>query len=162
MAVWYEVEKTATGIHDFMECNWCFHDFVIERETYFPQRGIVELFMKYDELEGSVMLRFIGVKDFHFPAVDEECSELSEASLKLTETGDFIWLSEELYYDIEKVKETAAWVKAGSVLWAVTDDRGVPAEMPENKLEQTWNVYGKIEQKHFSAKPFDGDSTCLE
>ena len=30
MAVWYEVEHSEKGIHNFMECNWHFHDFKIE------------------------------------------------------------------------------------------------------------------------------------
>lgn len=33
MGVWYEVEKTPNGINDFMECNWEFHDFTIDRIT---------------------------------------------------------------------------------------------------------------------------------
>lgn len=57
MAVWYEVEKNTEGIYNFLECNWCFHDFWIDKIEYHRTEKIVEIFMKYDELKGSVILR---------------------------------------------------------------------------------------------------------
>ena len=61
MAIWYEVEHSKKGIHNFMECNWHFHDFKIERVHYLPDSLTAELFLKYDKLEGSVILRFLNV-----------------------------------------------------------------------------------------------------
>ena len=31
MAVWYEVEKSQAGIKNFLDSNWSFHDFRIEK-----------------------------------------------------------------------------------------------------------------------------------
>ena len=61
MAVWYEVERSGTGIENFMECNWRFHDFKIERAVYLPENRSAELFLKYEETKGSVILRFLNV-----------------------------------------------------------------------------------------------------
>ena len=43
------------------------------------------------------------------------------------------------------------------VLWAITDSDGIPIEMPPERIDQVWNVWGKMEEKHFDLKAFDGD-----
>ncbi len=46
MAIWYEVEHSEKGIHNFMDCNWHFHDFKIERVNYLPDSYTAELFLQ--------------------------------------------------------------------------------------------------------------------
>lgn len=35
MAIWYEVEKSEDGIYNFLECNWRFHNFSIDKIKYY-------------------------------------------------------------------------------------------------------------------------------
>ncbi|MBD5083282.1 MAG: hypothetical protein HDT34_03880 [Clostridiales bacterium] len=51
MAVWYEVEKTEKGIENFLESNWVFHDFTLERIEYITEKDLVEIFLRYDTMD---------------------------------------------------------------------------------------------------------------
>ncbi len=44
MPIWYEVEHSETGIYNFMECNWQFHDFKIERISYLSKKTQLNYF----------------------------------------------------------------------------------------------------------------------
>jgi hypothetical protein len=94
MAIWYEVEKTENGIYNFMECNSCFHDFKIVRADYDPENDhTLELFLLYDELEGSIILRFIDVHNMH---INMDCSlgwpdDIWESVLIILENSHFLW-----------------------------------------------------------------------
>ena len=41
----------------------------------------------------------------------------------------------------------AGVMKAERLFWAVTDAEGNPVEMPQNRMDQVWNVYGVTEEK---------------
>lgn len=160
MAIWYEVEYSETGIHNFMECNWQFHDFSIERVTYLPDENTTELFLKYDELKDSIILRFIDVQAMNVVVkVDCGCSdEIMGSVLLLTENGQFLWSDNDTWGDkskdhIEELKKESSWVQAENIIWAITDEYGNPTEMPAYKFDQTWIIYGKTEHHHFDLTP---------
>ena len=48
MSIWYKVNATEQGITDFLDCNWGFHDFRIERVSFIPRSDTCEVFLKYD------------------------------------------------------------------------------------------------------------------
>ena len=100
MAIWYEVEHSEKGIYNFMECNWCFHDFKIERVSYLPD-NTAELFLKYDELEGSVILRFIGVHSMNVTVQAEfgYISDIMGSVLLLLENGQLLWIDDDSWGD---------------------------------------------------------------
>lgn len=160
MAVWYEVLHTEKDILNFMECNSHFHDFKIERVSYNPDSNIAELFLKYDELEGSVILRFVGVCSMNVNIQVEfgDADEIAGSVLLLTEKGQFIWIAEDSWGDksmehIEELKQSSSWIQAERLIWATTDKEGKPTELPADKIDQTWDIYGKIEHHHFDLTP---------
>ena len=160
MAIWYEVEHSEAGIYNFMECNSHFHDFKIARVSYDPDCYTVELFLLYDELERSIILRFINVQKMY---VSMETSfglmnEIEGSVLLLTENGQFLWITDDIWGDqskdhIEELKEEASWVQAERIIWAMTDSRGLPSELPADMIDQTWMIYGKEEHHHFELIP---------
>jgi len=163
MAIWYEVEKTENGIYNFMECNSCFHDFKIVRSDYDPENDhTLELFLLYDELEGSVILRFIDVHNMH---INMDCSlgwpdDIWESVLIILENSHFLWsenyqYKEESAKHVDKLKECDySWVECERIIWSMTDKDGNPAELPAHVIDQTWNICGKVEQHHFDLKPY--------
>ena len=162
MAVWYEVEHSKKGIHNFMECNWHFHDFTIERVNYLPDSRSAELFLKYDELEGSVILRFIDVHSMNINIqVYMGCtSDIEGSVLLLLKNGQFLWIDDDSWGDqsidhIEYLKKESSWIQAERLIWATTDSKGNPTELPKDKIDQTWRIFGKIEHHHFDLTPFD-------
>ena len=161
MPIWYEVEHSKTSICNFMECNWHFHDFKIERVCYLSDENITELFLKYDELENSIILKFINVQAMNIAVkVDFGCAdEIMGSVLLLTENKQFLWIDNDSWGDksehhIEELKKDSSWIQAENIIWAVTDKYGNPTEMPTNKIDQTWNVYGKTEHRHFNLTPY--------
>ena len=163
MAVWYEVEHSEKGIYNFMECNCHFHDFKIECVNYISDSCTAELFLKYDELEGSVILRFIGVHSMNISVhVDMGwTSDIMGSVLLLLDNGQFLWIDDDSWSDqsidhIEELKKESSWIQAERLIWATTDSNGNPTELPADKIDQTWNIYGKIEHHHFDLTPFDG------
>ena len=162
MAVWYEVEHSEKGIQNFMECNWHFHDFKIERVNYMPDRYTAELFLKYDELEGSVILRFIDVHhmDINIRVAMGFVSEIMGSVLLFLENGQFLWIEDDKWGDqsidhIDELKKESSWIQAERLIWATTDSDGNPTELPADKIDQTWSIYGKIEHHHFDLTPLD-------
>ena len=162
MAIWYEVEHSEKGIHNFMECNWHFHDFKIERVHYLTDSHTVELFLKYDELEGSVILRFICVHSMNLSVhVDMGWTyDIMGSVLLLLENGQFLWIDDDSWGDqsmdhIEELKKESSWIQAERLIWATTDSNGNPTELPADKIDQSWSIYGRIEHHHFDLTPFD-------
>lgn len=163
MAVWYEVERTKEGIYNFMECNMRFHDFAISRVSYDPDENMAEIFLKYDELKDSVILRFLNVHSMSV-AVNVDCRYICDIStmsaLFLLENGDFLWIEddgtwgEKAFDHIEELKEDSSWIQAERIIWAMTDEHGQPTELPARVIDQIWNVYGKIEHHHFDLMPY--------
>ncbi|MBQ9743875.1 MAG: hypothetical protein IJW19_01995 [Clostridia bacterium] len=161
MAIWYEVEHSETGIHNFMECNYHFHDFKIERVSYLSDKNTTELFLKYDELENSIILKFVNVQAMNIAVkVDFGCSdEIMGSVLLLTENGQLLWIDNDSWGDkseqhIEELKKDSSWIQAESIIWAVTDEYGKPTEMPANIIDRTRIVYGKTEHHHFDLTPY--------
>ena len=161
MPIWYEVEHSKAGIYNFMECNWHFHDFKIERVCYLSDENITELFLKYDELENSIILKFMNVQAMNIAVkVNFGCAdEIMGSVLLLTENKQFLWIDNDSWGDkseqhIEELKKDSSWIQAENIIWAVTDKHGNPTEMPTNKIDQTWNVYGKTEHRHFNLTPY--------
>ena len=160
MAVWYEVLHSKKDIYNFMECNWHFHDFRIERVSYIPDSNTAELFLKYDELEGSVVLRFVGVISMSVNIQVEfgYVNDIMGSVLLLTEKGQFIWIADDSWGDqsvehIEELKKNSSWIESERLIWATTDKDGIPTELPVDKIDQTWNIYGKIKHRHFDLTP---------
>ena len=161
MAIWYEVEHSKAGIYNFMECNYCFHDFKTERIHYSPEDNSAELFLKYDELKGSIILRFL---DIHSMRVTIEADygyqeELQGSVLLLLDDGQFLWIGSDTWGEqsnthIDELKKEYSWVQAEKIIWAVTDNHGLPTEMPTDKIDQVWSIYGKTEYHHFDLTPF--------
>ena len=158
MAKWYEVEKTEKGIKEFLECNWEFHDFRAVKIEYVPGMDMVEIFLQYDTGCEGVLLRFAWIKDMHINTQhDFDADWICGSSLVLLENGSLIWLDEEFPENkLEEVKKFATWIEAERMFWAVTDETGNPIEMPENRINQVWNTYGKMEEKHFELMEFKG------
>ena len=161
MPIWYEVEHSKAGIYNFMECNWHFHDFKIERVCYLSDENTTELFLKYDELENSIILKFINVQAMNIAVKVNFCctDEIMGSVLLLTENGHLLWIDNDSCGDkseqhIEELKKDSSWIRAERIIWAVTDKHGNPTEMPANKIDQTWNVYGKTEHHHFDLTPY--------
>ena len=160
MAIWYEVEHSEKGIRNFMDCNWHFHDFKIERVNYLPDSYTAELFLKYDELEGSIILRFIGVHSMNI-AIQVELgytSDIMGSVLLLLENGQLLWITDDSWGDqsihhIENLKKESSWIQAERLIWAITDNHGNPTELPADKMDQTWHTYGRTEHHHFDLMP---------
>lgn len=165
MAVWYELEKSEKGIRNFLESNWEFHDFRLERIVYVPGKDFVEIFLKYDTLTEGVLLRFVGIHGVHIDPRndgDYNMAWLSGSTVLLLENNSVIWLDDDEWRDhsrehLDEMKESTTWVEARNVFWAVTDADGNPVEMPLNRINQVWNIYGVQKEKHFELKEFGGD-----
>lgn len=165
MAVWFELEKTEKGIRDFLESNWDFHDFRLERIEYIPGRDLVEIFLKYDTLAEGVLLRFVGIHDVRIDIqnnCDYDTAWLNGSVVLLLENDSVIWLDDDGWGSsskehLDEMKESTTWVEARNVFWAVTDADGNPVEMPSSRINQVWNIYGVKKEKHFELKEFDGD-----
>lgn len=152
MSVWYKVNATEQGITDFLDCNWGFHDFRIERVTFVPESDTCEVFLKYDTGKEGVVLRFSKLRGM-FIRVDEDYLDawLFGSTLLLQENGTMRWIAADDVSAEEAAACTfATWVEADQLLWAVTDGDGQPIEMPSDCLHQLWNVDGKDIEKQFS------------
>ena len=161
MAIWYTIEHTKESINNFMEFNYHFHDFSIEKVTYIPDENVAELFLKYDELKDSIILRFINVHGMNVSVkVDCGCAdEIMGSVLLLTDNNQFLWIDSDVWGEqseqhIEEFKKECSWIQAENIIWALTDENGNPTEMPPYKIDQTWNIYGKIEHRHFDLIPY--------
>ena len=162
MAIWYEVEHSEKGIRNFMDCNWHFHDFTIERVNYLPDSYTAELFLKYDELEGSVILRFVNVRSMNVNIQVNTgwINDIVGSVLLLLENGQLLWIDDDRWKDqsidhIEELKKESSWVQAERLIWAITDSNGNPKELPAGKIDQKLDIYGKIEHHHFELTPLD-------
>lgn len=151
MAIWYKVEKTKQGIKDFLDCNWGFHDFRIERVEYVAGNDMVEIFLRYDTRKEGVRLRFVGLSGVHiYVDLDYEADWLYDTTLLLRDDGDLQWFAAEDVNEVEAENPTfCTWVKSNEMIWAITDGEGQPVEMPADRLNQVWHDYGKTTQKHF-------------
>lgn len=163
MAVWYEVEQSKQGIKDFMECNWSFHDFRIERVSFLPGKNCVELFLLYDTRKEGMLLRFLNPRGMNVAVdVDYEASWLFGASLMM-EDNSLVWIAADCIDGdneyLEDMKKHLTWVQADALVWAVTDCYGNPVECPVTRLDQIWNMYGEKTEKHFRFKEYVHDET---
>ncbi|MCQ2428382.1 MAG: hypothetical protein MJ137_08320 [Clostridia bacterium] len=154
MAIWYRVKKDEKHMNDFMQCNWGFHDFKIRKIEYLPDDGTLEMFLLYDELEGSVILKFFNVTDLHIAVPDSAYLNYIEGgTLFLNDSEHFVWTDGEGQF--EEQKNISTWIESEEIYWAVCNKYGLPDEMPKNKIDQTWNIWGKTEQKHFELTPYE-------
>ena len=162
MPIWYEVEHSKAGIYNFMECNWHFHDFKIERVSLLSNENTVEIFLRYDELEGSVILRFVNVHSMNvnFKVEFGSSEGIMGSVLLLTDNSRLLWIADDSWGNqsaqhIDELKNEISWVEAENIIWAVTDENGKPAEMSASKIDQVWNIYGKTEYHHFDLMPYN-------
>lgn len=161
MAIWYMVEQSTQGIKDFMECNWSFHDFRIERVSFIPGKDCVELFLLYDTRKDGVLLRFLNPHGMSVNVdIDYEADWLLGASL-MKEDDTILWIAaDNIDLDneyLEDLKKHLTWIQAEKLIWAVSDGNGKPVEMPATRLNQIWNDYGVKIEKHFQFKEFVQD-----
>lgn len=163
MAIWYEVEKTEKGLDDFLESNWAFHDFRPERVEYVPSKDMVEIFLRYDTRKEGVLLRFAWIHSMGVNTKrDYEAEWLNGSVALLLDNHTIIWLDDddwgkESKNHLDEIKSYTTWVEAERVFWAITDGDGNPVEMPSDRIDQIWSVYGKQIEKHFDLNPFVGD-----
>lgn len=163
MAVWYEMEKSEKGIENFLDSNWGFHDFRPEKIEYISGKDCVEIFLKYDTMDEGVLLRFAWIHNVHInPNRDYDGEWLSGCITLLLENNNIIWLADDEWGNqtrehLNEVKKYTTWVEAERIFWAITDADGNPVEMPQNRIHQIWNIYGKLEEKHFELQEFHGD-----
>ena len=163
MAVWYEVEKSEKGIKNFLESNWSFHDFRPERVEYVPGKDMVEIFLKYDTGDQGVLLRFTWIQDLHVNIDrDYDAEWLNGSVALLLENNKIIWLDDDGYGEesnehLDIIKTYTTWVECERIFWAITDANGNPIEMPSDRIDQIWNIYGKEVEKHFDLQEFNGD-----
>lgn len=152
MAIWYKVEKTEQSINDFLDCNWGFHDFRIERVEYVAGNDMVEIFLRYDTGKEGVRLRFVGLSGVHiYVNLDYEADWLYGTTLLLRNDGDLQWFAAEDVSEAEAENPTfCTWVKSSEMTWAVTDGEGRPVEMPADRFNQVWHNHGETIEKHFS------------
>lgn len=151
VAIWHKVNATEQGVADFLDCNWGFHDFRIERVSFIPKSDTCEVFLKYDTGKEGVILRFSKLHDL-FIRVDEDYLEawLFGSTLLLQENGAIRWIAADDVTEYELESCTfATWVEADQLIWAVTDGDGQPIEMPAKRLHRVWNDCGKRVEKHF-------------
>ena len=155
MAVWHKVIRDEEYLKTFMEMNWEFHDCREERITYIAETNSVEIFLKYDTGAEGVLIQFKDVHGFNVRVgKDYEAEWIGGVSCLLLPGNSFLWIVEdELSLDkseqIEEAKKYCTWVEAESIIWAVTDGEGNPIDMPEDRINQTWNVWGETVEKHF-------------
>lgn len=162
MAIWYEVEKTEKGIKDFLESNWCFHDFRPECVQYIPGKDMAEIFLKYDTMKEGVLLRFAWIHGMGVNTErDYDAEWLFGAAAVLLENQTILWFDNDSRDNkskehLEDIKASTTWVESERIFWAVTDGEGNPTEMPSDRIDQEWNTLGKKTRKHFDLKPFTG------
>ena len=163
MAVWYEMEKSEKGIENFLGSNWEFHDFRLEKLEYIPGKDCIEIFLKYDTMDEGVLLRFVRIHNLHLNTNKDCVTEwLSGSIVLLLENNVIIWLDDDEWgrntrEHLKEAKEYTTWIEAERIFWAITDADGNPVEMPQNRIHQIWNIYGKTEEKHFELQEFHGD-----
>ncbi len=163
MAIWYEVEKSAEGIKNFLESNWDFHDFRPERVEYIPGKDLVEIFLKYDTGDTGVLLRFAWIHGVHINTKRNYDGEwLSGSVAFVLENNAIIWLDDDEWGNqsrehLDEIKKYATWVEAEKIFWAITDADGTPVDMPQDRMIQTQVIYGVEETKYFDLKEFSDD-----
>lgn len=163
MAIWYEMEKSPKGISNFLNSNWGFHDFRLEKVEFIPGKDCVEIFLKYDTGNEGVLLRFAWIQDMHIQTKrDYDVDWIFGCVLIPVENNCFIWLDDDTWGKssvdhLDELKAYTTWVEAERLFWAITDGDGNPVEMPPDRIDQTWNSYGKILHKHFDLNEFRGD-----
>lgn len=156
MAIWYEVEKNEQGMKDFLDCNWCFHDFRPESISFVPGKDMVEILLQFDTRTEGVLLRFVGVHNFHVNIHrDYEADWMSGSTLKLLENGCLIWFDDDNASDIIDLTRYTTWVEADRLIWAATDAEGHPIELTESRIDQSWVRFGGDLRSDFPLKPFD-------
>jgi hypothetical protein len=160
MAIWYEVENTEKEIATFLDCNLSFHDYRLEKAEYVPSKDMLEFFLMSDTGDEGVILRFVMVNGFYVYTHCDYEAEWMSGSVIINDEGYIMWVASDDWGDesqdhlTEFKKSNITWASARRLFWAVTDNNGTPIELPKDRIDQVWNSYGKIEQKHFEPKPF--------
>lgn len=167
MAVWYKVEKTTEGLKQFLECNWEFHDFRIERIDYHAAEDYTEVYLGYDTGKEGVLLRFLGMIRLNLP-LDEYYADawLFGVGAFVSDKDTIIWVPSD-DYDLSNAEgrmnamTSVGWIEALEICWAVTDANGTPIEMPPDRIDQEWEEYGVKSYHHFDLTPCIGDEPPL-
>lgn len=162
MAIWYEVERNDDSINDFLDSNWGFHDFRHEQISYIPGKDMVEIFLQYDTRTEGVLLRFSGIYDMRVNTKRDYDADWLSGSVLLLFDNRMIWLDDDSWDEksidhLEELKSYTTWVECERIFWVVTDEKGVPVEMPEDRIHQVWTVYGETVIKDFKLKEFTDD-----
>ena len=165
---WFVLEQNDKSISDFLDSNWGFHDFRIERVSYDARVSVLCVFLKYDTEEEGVLLVFSKVADFQMKEEYGYEASYIPGSVIIWPKGASLmtWIAEDSWTDndgdyIRGIKENASWVRAEELYWAVTDEDGNPIEMPKNRVDQVWvSCFGDKSgiKKHFELKPLENDT----
>lgn len=113
-------------------------------------------------MDEGVLLRFVWIHDVHININrDYDTEWLNGSIVLLLENNMIIWLDDE-WNDksrehLNEIKKYTTWVEAERIFWAITDADGNPIEMPQERIHQIWNIYGKTEEKNFKLQEFHGD-----
>lgn len=159
MAVWYTADASEAGRKAFLDFHRRFCGFRIGHAVTDAEQQQTDLFLQYDAYRG-VLLRFLGVTGVHIPPEKPTDAWIAGASLIQAEEGFLIWYDcDEMDYgnekDREKILQEACWICAAKLIWAVTDAAGNPVEMPEDRLDQTWEDYAVTTHHHFEFVPYE-------
>lgn len=152
MSKWFNIIKDSEYFKEFMEMFHAFHDYRIDKIIYDASQDQVDVVLEYDIPDcEKIMLRFIGISAMHINTdIDYEAGWLSGTELLLTDKNNILWYSEEGYSD-EQIREddTLTWIEADRVHFALLDKNGMPTELADSYLHQTWNVFNKEIHRDF-------------
>jgi hypothetical protein len=79
------------------------------------------------------------------PPNDDYDDYLMGTVLTLSDDNNLLWLADDSYpqEQANEIQKYATWIKSNQIIWAVTDQNGNPAEMPDNKINQIWQLMVK-------------------
>ena len=159
MAVWYMADPSEEGRRAFLDFHRGFSGFRMERAVQDKEKKQADLYLQVDAYSG-VLLRFFRVSGMHIPPENPEGAWIAGASLVREKDGSLIWYDcGELDWrdakDRGKILRDACWIRAGKLVWAMTDAEGNPVELPEDRLDQTREDYAVTTHRHFAFVPYE-------
>ena len=109
-------------------------------------------------------MKFVNVSRLGIRVCDDYMTDYLSACKCVIKDKHFFWYDDEdLTLDnIDEITQYCNWVECERIIWAVTDGSGMPIEMPDDRIDQVWNVWGKTEYHHFDFPEYKGPVTDIE
>lgn len=143
MEKWFNVIKDSGYIKEFTDMFSSFHDYRIEKINFNIALNRIDVILEYDTPDvEKVLLRFEGIQSINInPDIDYEVSWLMGTEILLTDDNKFIWYNDEGYSVDEVRRETTLiWIEADWIRFALLDGDGMPTELPDSYLHQSWRI----------------------